>query len=129
MSKDLIDKTGNDSGASLETEKFDSTISGRSIVKKVSSTGKIQAIPFPHGLGRVPLFINIQFSPDNSFDDVFLVQWPWQHDLTRGPVSIRMDTQNVYLEFTTGHVFGEWSAVTNNWQKYSAGYYKVIVFG
>jgi hypothetical protein len=84
---------------------------------------------FMHGLKRVPLVIQVQFSPDSSFDDVHIVQWPWAYEEAAGPVSIRADTGSVYLEFfrlSDARVFGAWSAATGQWQRFTKGYFRVI---
>ena len=95
---------------------------------RISKTHKVSAVgsyPFPHGLRRTPLIVQVQFSPDPAFDDVYIVQWPWIDGLSRGPVSIRADQEFVYLEFTDGDVFGHWAYATG-WTHHRSGFFRVI---
>lgn len=80
---------------------------------------------FEHGLKKTPHIVQIQFSPDRSFDDVHIVEWPWEADQSRGPVSIRADLMSVYLEFSGAHVFGNWS-YGRGWTHHPRGYFRVI---
>tara|TARA_R110000824_G_scaffold105601_1_gene249864 strand:+ start:1461 stop:1802 length:342 start_codon:yes stop_codon:yes gene_type:complete len=94
-------------------------------IRKVTSGAK--TVQFDHGLGRTPLIVQVQFSKDDQFDDVDIVQWSWANSHSRGPVSISADTKSVKLHFTSGHVFGSWTPASS-WHKYSEGYFKVIAF-
>ena len=90
-----------------------------------------QRVTIPHGIaeGRPPLLFHLQFSPDEAFDDFYIVQWPWgDSGAARGPVSIRVDTKNVYLDFTGGHLFGAWKASTNKWQPFYRGFFRIVAF-
>ena len=90
--------------------------------------GTRQGLSFRHGLGRVPLIIQIQFSPDPSFDDVHILQWRYEHSNSFGPVSLRADTQFVYLEFTNVPALGTWKHAPPQWTTFNEGYFRVIVF-
>ena len=90
-----------------------------------------KTVKFRHGLNRVPLVVQIQFSADESFDDVHIVQWPYTHESASGPVSIRADQQFTYLEFyraSGAPVFGAWSAATTSWQTFTQGYFRVVTY-
>ncbi|MEP2988195.1 MAG: hypothetical protein ABJN65_08085 [Parasphingorhabdus sp.] len=92
-------------------------------VKKVSSAK--QTVQFNHGLDRAPLIVQVQFSKDDQFDDISIIQWPWVKTHSGGPVSISADTKSVKLHFTSQHVFGSWDPQAD-WNRYNEGYFRVI---
>lgn len=101
------------------------SVSGPQLVQHTQPT----TYRFKHGLGRAPLIVQIQFSPDEAFDDIHVVQWPWNNTEAVGPVSVRADSQYTYLEFTfmsSNQVFGAWSASTQQWARYNKGFFRVI---
>lgn len=83
---------------------------------------------FRHGLGRVPLIVQVQFCPDPSFATAHIVQWPWPRpgSHSTGPVAMRADKDYVYLEFTGLHVFATWTH-HSSWRDENEGFYRVIV--
>jgi len=105
------------------TSKVDNGITMSVGVAKVISAK--QTVQFNHHLDRAPFIVQVQFSKDDQFDDIHIVQWSWVSTHSFGPVSISADTKSVKLHFTTQPIFGSWDPQAD-WNKFDEGYFRVI---
>lgn len=85
-------------------------------------------LKFKHNFGKTPNFIQIQFSQDDSFDQVTILQWgSWGFNVGN-PVTIAADTENVYLNISpSGPLNGSWDGLNNQWTTVQNGYFRVIM--
>lgn len=81
-----------------------------------------------HDLGVTPRRISILFSPDPDQRRVIPLAWSWTIDSSGNPTSVEMGRRAVQLHIWNGApLHGVWRPDTG-WEKYSEGYWKIMVY-
>jgi hypothetical protein len=116
----------------MEVDCIEESGTGFFIGKSLELTNeKSTVVTFRHGLGRLPIITQLQFSPDAFFDSVSIVQWNWDGGWSGNPVTMSVDSRAVYVAIFHGApLHGIWNPAVmapGEWTRYTKGYFRVIV--